>query len=243
MIPKIIHYCWFGGKEKPQSVIKNIELWKKKLPDYIIIEWNESNFDVDSYEFTKEAYSKGKYAFVSDVARLHALSTKGGIYLDTDVEVLKPFDDLLDKDYFFGKEYSGVIGTATIGACQGCQFIQDFLQTYNTRHFINPDGSLCTVPNVVHLTDFQKQYYPDLEILDMYYFSPKHPATRVCKKKDYTYCIHHFDGTWLSEELLQKRSAEGKRIRRREMKKRIVEVFMPWEKAKKIKNTIIDLIR
>ena len=93
-IPKIIHYCWFGGKEKPDSVKKCIESWKKFLPDYQLIEWNENNFNIEKLEYTKEAYVAEKYAFVSDVARIEALYQHGGIYMDTDVEVLKTFTPL-----------------------------------------------------------------------------------------------------------------------------------------------------
>ena len=89
MIPKIIHYCWFGGKEKPKEVNDYILTWKKVLPDYQVIEWNESNVDLDFNRYVKEAYGKKKYAFVSDVCRLYALKEMGGVYLDTDVEVLK----------------------------------------------------------------------------------------------------------------------------------------------------------
>lgn len=104
MIPKIIHYCWFGRKEKPQQVVRFIEGWKQKLPNYTIKEWNEDNFDVNSCDFTREAYIHKKYAFVSDVARLYALFVEGGIYMDTDVEVIKSFDDLLHESFLIGYE-------------------------------------------------------------------------------------------------------------------------------------------
>ena len=234
MIPKIIHYCWFGANEKPKAIVENIAKWKTLLPDYEIIEWNEHNFDICYNVLTKEAYENKKYAFVSDIARLYALSEKGGIYLDTDVEVLRPFDDLLDREYFFGREYSGVIGTATIGASAQCPIIKEFLQTYEGKVFVKADGSFETVPNVVHLTAFINNNYPELEIFDQYYFSPKHPATRVCHTKDYTYCIHHFDGSWISEEQLKKREKEGKLIRRRELRDKIIGYFVDVEKVKRL---------
>lgn len=226
MIPKIIHYCWFGKGDKPQSVKKNLEQWVKRLPGYTIIEWNEENFDINFNTFTKEAYEQKKYAFVSDIARLYALVEMGGIYLDTDVEVLRPFDDLLDRDYFFGREYSGVVGTATIGACKGNLIIRGFLDTYKGKHYVHSDGSLENVPNVVYLTQYISDKFPDIDIFDKFYFSPKHPATRVCERKKYTYCIHHFDGTWTSEEFLKQRRKEGRRILLHDFKVKVVSFFL-----------------
>ena len=100
-IPKIIHYCWFGKKDKPDIVNHCINSWKKVLDDYEIIEWNEDNFDVESNTYVKQAYESGKFAFVSDFVRIKALYDYGGIYLDTDVEVFKKFDDLLDNESFW----------------------------------------------------------------------------------------------------------------------------------------------
>ena len=104
MIPKIIHYCWFGRKALPRSAKKCIESWKKYLPDYEIKEWNEDNFDVNMIPYTQEAYSAKRYAFVSDYARFYILYHYGGIYFDTDVEVIKPIDDILEKGAFMGCE-------------------------------------------------------------------------------------------------------------------------------------------
>ena len=103
MIPKIIHYCWFGRKDKPKEVEANIANWIKMNPDFIIKEWNEDNFDFQTLAFTKEAYAVGKYAFVSDVARLYALYTEGGLYLDTDVRELKPFGPYLNNHSLWEK--------------------------------------------------------------------------------------------------------------------------------------------
>ena len=101
MIPKIIHYCWFGGKPKPQKVIEYIETWKKFCPDYEIKEWNEDNFDVNMMPYTREAYKMKRFAFVSDVCRMYALAKFGGIYFDTDIEVKRSFDKLLSLHSFF----------------------------------------------------------------------------------------------------------------------------------------------
>ncbi|MCC8153387.1 MAG: glycosyl transferase, partial [Tannerellaceae bacterium] len=130
MIPKIIHYCWFGKKEKPGKISKCIESWRRMLPDYQIIEWNEDNFDYESIEYAKSAYRNGKFAFVSDVARLRALIEYGGIYLDTDVEVLKSFDDLLNYHCVFGMEERNYIATSFMACEPQFPLIQEFFNTY-----------------------------------------------------------------------------------------------------------------
>lgn len=128
MIPKIIHYCWFGRKEKPLSVLKYIETWKRHFPDYDIKEWNENNFDVYQLSFTKEAYFAKKYAFVSDVCRLYALYTEGGIYFDTDIIALKRFpEDILSHKAFAGFEHEIYIGTGIIGSEKNNVIIKQLL--------------------------------------------------------------------------------------------------------------------
>ena len=111
MIPKKIHYCWFGGNPLPPLAVKCIESWKKYLPDYEIKEWNESNFDLNYNDYVREAYEAKKWAFITDVVRLYAMVTEGGIYMDTDVEVLKPLDELLQYDAVSGFESSSRIPT------------------------------------------------------------------------------------------------------------------------------------
>ena len=111
---KKIHYCWFGGKKLPKDVKKCIATWKKMLPDYEIIEWNEEKFDVNSVPFVKQAYDNKKWAFVSDYVRTYALYEQGGLYLDTDVKILKNVEDIIDKNLVFGYEDSGYFGTAVI---------------------------------------------------------------------------------------------------------------------------------
>ena len=114
MIPKIIHYCWFGGLDKPEKVQKYIDGWKNILPGYQIIEWNEKNFSIDYCRYTEEAYQRRKYAFVSDVARLYALKTYGGVYLDTDVEILKDFTSELDASEIFSFESDTLLMTRCV---------------------------------------------------------------------------------------------------------------------------------
>lgn len=206
MIPKIIHYCWFGGNPKPYSVSKCINSWKKYLPDYEIIEWNESNFDINSMPYVKEAYENRKYAFVSDVARLEALSKKGGIYLDTDVEILRSFDEFLDNETFMGFETKDRLSTAIIGCTQGVSWVNDLLDNYRERHFVQ-NGVMDTTTNVKVITDYMKSmglgkgdriitinnigtFYPSE------YFSPKSYYDGIIYKTNNTFAIHHFTGTW-----------------------------------------------
>lgn len=153
-IPRIIHYCWFGKKEKPNDVRLCIESWRTKLPDYQIIEWNEENFlIVEAVQYVKEAYEKKKWAFVSDYVRLKVLYEYGGIYLDTDVEVFKRFDDLLDNNFFAGFESKDYVATAVLACKKNNDLIKLFLDSYADRKFIRQDGSLdIETTNVVELT-------------------------------------------------------------------------------------------
>lgn len=136
MIPKVIHYCWFGGKPKPSSVINNISTWKKFLPDYEIIEWNENNFPTNENVFAKEAYDAKKYAFVADYCRLYVLYKCGGIYFDTDVEVIKSFNDFEEYDFFIGLEMDNQVGTSVIGSQPYHPLVRNFLEYYQDRHFM-----------------------------------------------------------------------------------------------------------
>ena len=135
MIPKKIHYIWFGKGEKNERVKQCIESWKKYLPDYEIIEWNEDNFDINYNDFTKNAYANKKWAFVSDVARLWVLYNEGGIYMDTDVEVYKSLDPFLNDEGFTGFEDVHYPVTATLGAVKGNPVIKLMLDYYNCIDF------------------------------------------------------------------------------------------------------------
>jgi len=212
-IPKIIHYCWFGKGDKPEDVIKYINQWRIKLPNYQIIEWNEENFDIHINDYVKEAYQAKKYAFVSDYARLFALFQQGGIYLDTDVEVIKGFDDLLENEIVLGFEEKNYIATSTICAKANSVFIQEFTNLYHNKHFTLPDGSFDLTTNVTKLTTLLEQYglvkngeqqqvyMPNNEIvkvLDRVKFSPYDYLTQANYTDETTYAIHHFGATWAS---------------------------------------------
>lgn len=207
-IPKVIHYCWFGNGEKPSIVKKCIESWKNKLSDYKIIEWNESNFDINCNEYVRQAYEAKKFAFVSDYARVYALYNYGGIYLDTDVEVFKNFDDLLDNDSFWGYEQGDYIATSTIGSKKGNKLIKDFLESYKDKTFIKKDGTFDELTNVAIITKILEDYglnrnghYQKIDKIATFYpqtyFSPYDYIN--CRKfiTENTYCMHHFYKSWL----------------------------------------------
>jgi hypothetical protein len=206
-IPKVIHYCWFGRGPKPEIVLKCIKSWKEHLQDYQIIEWNEDNFPIDSNSYVREAYKTKKFAFVSDYVRVYALYHYGGIYLDTDVEVFKSFNDLLHHESFWGFEQENYIATSTIGAKKGNELIKLFLDSYKNNKFIKDDGSFNELTNVAVVTKILKNRglilngdYQEIEGGVFYpqtYFSPYDYIN--CRKfiSNNTYAMHHFYKSWL----------------------------------------------
>ncbi len=211
-IPKKIHYCWFGGNPLPESALKCIESWKKYCPDYEIIEWNESNFDVNQNDYVREAYESKKYAFVADCARLYVLKNYGGIYMDTDVEVLKSLDRFLNNKAFSGLETSCTISTSIIGAEKESSWISYLLSYYYNSHFILEDGSMNFTTNVQTITNMTKEKYKvDLvgnlldikDVVAIYpkeYFCPKEYETGKIRITNNTYTIHHFDASWHGDD-------------------------------------------
>ncbi len=208
MIPKIIHYCWFGGKPLPAFAKRCIKTWKKHCPDYQIKEWNETNFNLKQFTFTQEAYECKKYAFVTDVVRLYALFHEGGIYMDTDVEVIKPLDGFLKHDAFSGFEDESHIPTGIMGSTQGGEWAKEMLEYYKDRHFLRPNGTPHTNTNVNIITHLlqQKGFIPNnsFQILENYftiypndYFCPKSHSTREITLTSNTHTIHHFDSSWM----------------------------------------------
>lgn len=213
MIPKIIHYCWFGKGTMPELALKCLESWKMHLPEYQIIEWNEENFDVNMFRFSSEAYKERKFAFVSDVCRLYALKNMGGIYLDTDVEFLRPLDEeILKNEAFAGFEDNLLLSSAIMGSEKDGKWINDLLNYYHDRSFYLADGSYDVNPNTEIITDFMKavknvQINNTFQKLVGYctiypseYFCPKSWKTLKIKRTDNTYCIHHFAGSWLHDK-------------------------------------------
>ncbi len=210
MIPKTIHYCWFGGKPKPKLANKCIKSWQKYCKDYEIIEWNESNFDINCNQYVKEAYESKKWAFVTDYVRLWAMYTQGGVYMDTDVELIKPLDKFLGEEAFSGFENEINIPTGIMAAEKGSHIIKNLLSYYDDASFILPDGSLNTCTNVETITKMMTERgfvanntYQCVDGFAFYpkeYFCPKDPFTGLCNITENTVAIHHFDGSWLPTE-------------------------------------------
>lgn len=219
-IPRIIHYCWFGDKEKPDVVKRCINSWKRNLQGYEVREWNEKNFDINCNLYVKEAYAAKKFAFVSDYVRVYALYQFGGIYLDTDVEVFKPFNDMLHHESFWGFEQENYIATSTIGAAKGNQIIKQFLDLYEGKRFIKKDGSYDDLTNVAMVTNMMQSMglkkngeYQELERLGVVYpqtyFSPYDYINCRNFITTETYAMHHFDKSWLSPKARFKNNLKG----------------------------------
>ena len=213
MIPKVIHYCWFGGNPLPPLALKCIESWKKFCPDYEIKEWNESNFDISINAYVREAYESKKWAFVSDVTRLWALVNFGGIYMDTDCELVKPIDGFLHLEAVSGFESDKGIQTAIMGCQKGHPFFVELLGRYAHRRFIRVDSSLDLTTNVQDITDAclahglvlnnEKQTICGFTIFPRDYFCPIDFKTRkVVAFTENTHAIHHFDGSWITPETI-----------------------------------------
>ena len=216
MIPKIIHYCWFGRGQMPELALKCIESWHRYLPDYTMKLWNEDSFDINTVTYVKEAYEARQYAFVTDYIRLYALYYEGGIYMDTDVEVLKPLDDLLDLPAFSGYESNKFTNfpTGLMASAAGGVWVKEQIDYYADRHFLLPDGSLDMTTNTVTISRIMKEnnfeltgeyqvYKNDMHCFPSDYFCPM-TSTRVLKLTKNSYCIHHFAGSWHTPTLKQK---------------------------------------
>jgi mannosyltransferase OCH1-like enzyme len=208
VIPKVIHYCWFGNAKMGRLAQDCIASWRKVLPNYDIIEWNEDNFDVSVNRYCREAYESRKWAFVSDYVRLYVLYKYGGIYMDTDVEVLKPLDQFLKHGAFSGFEDYEHILTGIIGAQKGSRWIEDQLNHYDNRAFILPNGKLDMTTNVTTITEISKKLHGfvpngeyqvlayDTHIYPSEWFCPLSYADGTLRVTKNTFTIHYFDGSW-----------------------------------------------
>ncbi len=220
-IPKVIHYCWFGRGEKPALAKKCIKSWEKYLPDYKIVCWNEDNFDVSQNKYAKEAYDAGKWAFVSDYVRLKVMYEEGGIYFDTDVEVIKPLDDILENGGYMGFDGNGIVSTGLgFAAEKGNPLIEAFLKDYDDISFVLPDGSYDIKPCPERNTETAVKLGLDTEIKDQVFMGIHLlPEDYLCPMKYYTgkkvitkntHSIHHFCASWTSKRA--KRTLFVKRI-------------------------------
>ena len=208
MIPKIIHYCWFGRGEKPESAKKCIASWKKLCPDYEIKEWNEDNCDYLTMPFMAEAYKAKKYAFVSDVMRLIVLEKYGGVYFDTDVELVKDISPLMNDDGFIGFENDMYVNSGQVMASVAHQrIIQAMIDEYKKMHFINADGSMNTI-GCPHLNsdvmercglvrNGKEQMVEGIHVYPADYFNPLDSVTGRLNRTANTYSIHWYSMSWL----------------------------------------------
>lgn len=216
MIPKIIHYCWFGRGEMPKLVQRCMASWHQFMPDWTCMCWNEDNFAIASAPiYVQQAYEARKYAFVSDYVRLWALEQYGGVYLDTDVEVVRSFDSLLNNQAFIGFEESKAktLGTNVIGSMAHLLWLEMQLDYYNTAQFIHQDGTMdmtanseiiaCNLVKDGLIRNGQEQQVGDVHIYDFHYFSPI-TSTRVMRKNKNTYSIHHCCGSWVGNSAKNK---------------------------------------
>lgn len=220
MIPKKIHYCWFGGNELPVSAKKCINSWKKYFPDYEIIQWDESNYDIKKNTYIREAYEAKKYAFVSDYARFDVLYQQGGIYFDTDVEVIKSFDDILKIGSYMGCEVDGnddenrvsILINPGLGmaAPKGLKIYKEILDYYDKQNFLDFNGNINTTTVVTRTTAIllkrglknssKIQKVEGITIYPKIYFNPRNNNTGVLEKTDKTHSIHWYSQSWVSSK-------------------------------------------
>lgn len=226
MIPKIIHYCWFGGKPMPKLESRCMESWQRMLPDYKVMRWDESNFDVYAHPFTASAYKAKKYAFVADYVRLYALMQYGGVYLDTDVEILKSFDDLLELEAFGGFETPEVLQTGVLGMCKDTPVLREYFDIYqHIPYEVDEKGNNLTPANSSILTqllskyglrlDNSRQSINGMELFPQEYFCPIDQATREIVVTPSTYTVHYLSGSWFPMRAKMKNA----------LKKRIGKIF------------------
>lgn len=209
MIPKIIHYIWFGGKPFPNKVLKCIESWHKYLPDYEFKLWNEETFDVNSVEFTKQAYANKKWAFVSDYVRMYALNKFGGWYLDTDIEILRPIERFEDHRMVLGTDHDGAL-TALMGSEPNHPYWTEVLAFYDSMNFVNEDGTFNMTVNNTHLQGvlesygykFENKFQELKEGIVVYpddYFHVANNEKGTIHKTNNSYAIHWHTLLWTSE--------------------------------------------
>lgn len=215
MIPKIIHYCWFGRNKKSELILKCIESWKKYLPGWKIIEWNEDNYNVNKADYIREAYVAKKWAFVSDYARFDILYQYGGVYLDTDVEFIKPLpESLLTLEGFTGFETTGLVNPGLIfGINKGSKLIKEILDTYNSEHFVIPSNGIYKTVNL-HMEEAlqpyglvrknEKQIIKGIEIFPSEYFCGFDTDLHEPCITENTICWHHYTGSWSKADFKSK---------------------------------------
>lgn len=259
MIPKIIHYCWFGKKELPDSVKECISSWKKFLPDYQIMRWDESNYDINKCNYIKEAYESGKWAFVSDYARLDICYTYGGIYLDTDVEVVKSFDELLLLKGFCGMESDkrGEAEVVNVGLALGMEknleIGKKLRDEYHKLHFIKEDGTLDLTTCPIIQTRSLKKYGMKLKneiqniegmtVFPTDYFCPMNQYTGKISMTTNTYSIHHYSASWMNEADQERRLLRTKYSKYGKLISEILSTVIAYKKHYGIIRMIKEILK
>lgn len=216
MIPKVIQYCWFGGKPLPPLAEKCIASWRKYLPDYEIRRWDETNFDVEAHPYTRDAYAAGLYAFVSDYARFKILFENGGVYFDTDVEVIRPMDDVIAAGPFMGFESDGVKTPVAVAPGLGLsaqpdmELYGEILRRYDEVSFHNEDGSRNLYSMIPMVTDLLVskglkggvgiENVAGVNVYPQEWFNPFEDSTGRLKTTDNTKTIHWYSKSWMPKE-------------------------------------------
>ena len=202
MIPRTIHYCWFGNGARPKLIERCVASWRQFAPDFELREWNESTFDVAAFPFARDAYAAGNYAFVSDIARAMALYEHGGVYLDTDVELLAPLDSFLVDRCFLGFEAGEYVGTAIIGAEPGHPLWKEFLDRYREMEFHDFESSSVQILTALLVSrglrrEDTLQRLESVAIYPSTVFSPLDYRSGKLAVTPQSVAIHHYSGSWL----------------------------------------------
>jgi len=245
-IPKILHFCWFSEEEYPALVKKCMESWVRNCPDFKIVKWNLENFDVNMARYSSEAYSAGKFTFLSDFVRLYALYEFGGVYADSDVEILKPLDRFLSHGGFIGFESLDALNPAFWGCEPKHPIVGKLLEVYSSRAFLLEDGSLDLTPMPAYITPIISDTFGlkrdgsyqvldgDFHVYPQDYFSPKDLQTGKVRLTPNSYAVHHFAGSWLPSEAKIYRSVlwmaykflgEGVTDSLRDIRRKIIRFF------------------
>ena len=229
MLPHVIHYCWFGHGEKPELILRCIDSWRKFLPGFEIKEWNEDNFDVDTIPYTRDAYAARAYAFVSDYARFKLLYEQGGLYFDTDVEIIRPMDDVIAKGPFMALESDGSYDPLAVnpglglGAVPGMQLYKDMLDGFASLSYMTESGVRNPYSMIQMVTEMlvgqglrgtgEIEHVGGVDVYPVEWFNPFDDATGRLRVTDNTRAVHWYDKSWMPKEPFY--SVKAKRILRR----------------------------